>query len=394
VETVTPISPTSIKGITNYLSSGLVKGLGPRTAEKIVDHFGVATLDILDREPQRLSEVPGLKKELAKKLAKAWAENAAIRQTMVFLQGYGVSSRMSTRIYQQYGGETIKVVKEDPYTLADEVFGIGFIKADGIARNMGIEPDAHTRIRAGLHFALNQLANEGHTYAPRPELVNTAAELMKIDNFERIEAVLSQQLFTGDLLNDDLNVEGNKLEAIYLPMFYYSEVGVARHLKQIANSSSPIIEQVESRLKLAADWKAYLADIARQNNVALTDQQQSAVKAALTSKVSVLTGGPGTGKTTTLQMVIRALEDGKHSYALASPTGRAAKRLSEATNRPASTIHRLLGYSPATVRLRRGLAAGSGHGDRGRSLHARPHPVLQSAQGAAPGDSPDAGGRR
>lgn len=342
VETVTPITPTSLNGIINYLSSGLVKGIGPKTAEKIVDHFGVSTLDILDRDPSRLAEVPSLKSSLAKKLAKAWAENYAVRQTMIFLQGYGVSSRMANRIYAQYGDLTIQTVKDDPYTLADEVFGIGFIKADAIARNMGMEPDAHQRLRAGLHYTLNQLANEGHTFVPRKMLIQSAAEILKIDNTARLEAVLSQQLFTGDLLNDDLTINGETLDAVYLPMFYRSEQGAARQLRQLLSMPSPIMEEARD-----IEWGEFLADLARQNNVSLTDQQQGAVRAALTSKVSVLTGGPGTGKTTTLQMVIRALEELDFKFALASPTGRAAKRLSEATNHPAFTIHRLLGYSPA-----------------------------------------------
>jgi exodeoxyribonuclease V alpha subunit len=339
VEMVTPITPTSIKGITNYLASGIVKGIGERTAQKIVDHFGAATLDILDKEPHRLEEVRGLKKDLAKKLSKAWAENVAVRQTMIFLQGYGVSSRMSNRIYQQYGSETIKVVKDDPYTLADEVFGIGFIKADAIARNMGIEPDAHIRLRAGLHYALNKMSMEGHTYMPRAELVETAGELLQTDNLSRIEEVLAKQLFSGELINDTLP---GKVDAVYLPMYFNSERGAARRLNLIANTTSKIIEGTKN-----TDWKKFLADLAQRNNVTLTPQQQGAVKAALTSKLSVLTGGPGTGKTTTLQMVIRALEEKGFKYALASPTGRAAKRLSEATERPASTIHRLLGYGPS-----------------------------------------------
>lgn len=343
LETVTPIMPNSLEGITRYLSSGIVKGIGPRTAEKIVDHFGLETLNILNRSPQRLQEVPTLKASLAENLARAWAENANVRQTMIFLQGYGVSSRMATRIHAVYGAETINRVKEDPYALADEVFGIGFIKADQIARNMGLPLDAKERIRAGLYFTLNKLANEGHTYAPQRLLMETANELLQIDNLERIEEVLGEQLLSGDLIAEIVTgSEGDRLSGVYLPMYHHAETKCAERLGKLAATESLITEGIKG-----LDWPAFLKDIAARNSVTLTPQQQGAVRAALTSKVSVLTGGPGTGKTTTLQMVISALEELEYRFALASPTGRAAKRLSEATGHDAFTIHRLLGYSPA-----------------------------------------------
>ncbi len=341
-EMMTPIMPTTETGIVNYLSSGIVKGIGPKTAQKIVDFFGTQTLTVLDHQPERLSEVPGLKRELAKSLLIAWAENHAIRQTMIFLQGYGVTAKMSARIYQQYGSQTISTVKENPYALADEVFGIGFLRADEIARSMGLAADSPNRIRAGLHYALNQLAKEGNTYSPRAGLVEKANELLAIDNRERTEAVLSRELFTGDLISDTLMIEsGEQVEAIYLPLYYHAEHGAADRLRDLADMPSSIIEEVKK-----VDWKKFLARLADENQVELTDQQQGAVQAALANKVSILTGGPGTGKTTTLRMVIDALEELDYEFALASPTGRAAKRLSEATNCPASTIHRLLGFIP------------------------------------------------
>ncbi|MFW5748181.1 MAG: ATP-dependent RecD-like DNA helicase [Chloroflexota bacterium] len=341
VERVRPIIPTSTDGIVRYLSSGIVKGIGEARARYIVDYFGADTLKVLNKEPHRLKEVPQIKTSLAEKLAEAWAENVAVRQTMIFLQGHGVSSRMAARIHAYYGSETINRVQQDPYTLADEVFGIGFIKADHIARSMGLEDDAPERLRAGLHFALNRLAMDGHTYAPRDLLLTTALELLQIDNRARLEAVLSAQIFAGGLVADTIEVEEEPLEAIYLPGFHRAEEGARRYLREMASTPSQMIED-------SADikWPDYLADLAKRNSVALTDQQQGAVRAALTSKVSVLTGGPGTGKTTTLRMAIAAMEDGNYRYALASPTGRAAKRLSEATDRDAFTIHRLFGYKP------------------------------------------------
>lgn len=337
-ETVTPIMPSSEDGIIAYLSSGIVKGIGPKTAEKIVGYYGEKTIHILDNEPNRLYDIPGIKRELLRGLINAWAENQAVRQTMIFLQGYGVTSRMAARIYQHYGSATINKVTQDPFALADEVFGIGFIRADEIARSMGVDPDDHNRIRAGLHFALNHMAKEGHTYVPRAELITKTAELLKIENSERIQAVLSRELFTGDLISETAVDDS---EAIYLQLYYFSERGTAERLRTLAAMPSPIVTSADE-----VDWTPFLRQLARSNSVELTQQQQGAVEAALKHKVSVLTGGPGTGKTTTLRMVIGALEELDFSFSLASPTGRAAKRLNEATGYPASTIHRLLGFSP------------------------------------------------
>ncbi len=340
-ETVTPIMPTTESGIVNYLSSGIVKGIGPKTAQKIVDFFGTETIDVLDNTPERLHEIPGIKRELLRGLVTAWNENQAVRQTMIYLQGFGVTAKMAARIYQHYGFATINTVKENPFALADEVFGIGFMRADAIAQSMGIDPDAHNRIRAGLHFALNQLAREGHVYSPCTNLVQTAAELLKIENFERIEEVLTAEI-KRDLIKDTITLDdGESIEAIYLPLYFNAEQNAAERLRDLAGFSSPITDELKT-----VRWSEFLAELALENNVALSDQQQGAVHAALANKVSILTGGPGTGKTTTLRMVIHALEALDFEFALASPTGRASKRLSEATERSASTIHRLLGYIP------------------------------------------------
>ncbi len=340
-EMVKPLMPTTEAGIVNYLSS-IVKGIGPKTAQKIVDYFGTETIEILDNHPQRLNEVPALKRELAKSLMISWSENQSIRQTMIFLQGYGVTAKMASRIYAHYGFDTIGTVKENPFALADEVHGIGFMRADTIAQSMGIDPDSHNRIRAGIYFALNQLSKEGHVFSPREPLVAKCAELLVISNTGRINEVLTKELFTNNLILDNIvNEFGEKVEAIYLPNYYRSELAVARRLRDMVQTPSPITDEARS-----IKWKSFLKELAVQNNVALTAQQQDAVKAALTNKVSVLTGGPGTGKTTTLKMVIHALEEMDFKFLLASPTGRAAKRLSEATEHTASTLHRMLGFTP------------------------------------------------
>jgi exodeoxyribonuclease V alpha subunit len=341
-EMMTPIMPTTESGIVSYLSSGIVKGIGPKTAQKIVDYFGTKTIDVLDHHPEMLDDVPGLKRELAKTLKIAWVENQSMRQTMIYLQGYGVTAKMAARIYGQYGSDTINTVNQNPYALADEVHGIGFVRADAIALSMGLDKDSHNRMRAGLHYALNQLAKDGHVYAPREVLIAKAAEMLGIENNKGLDTALQRELDAHNLVRDPLLAEdGSEIEAIYLPIYFGSERSAAIRLKDLAEIPSPITEEARH-----INWREFLEDLAEENQIALSPQQQGAVRAALTNKVSILTGGPGTGKTTTLRMVINALETLDFTFALASPTGRAAKRLSEATDHPAKTIHRLLGFVP------------------------------------------------
>ena len=342
VQKVNPIIPTTRNGIIRYLSSGIVKGIGEKRAEAIVDHFGEDTLNILNKNPERLTEVPKIKPSLAEKLAEAWADNVAVRQTMIFLQTYGVSSRMATRIFDYYGPDTVDVVKGDPYVLADEVYGIGFRKADQIALRMGLALDSPERLRAGLTFALNRMATEGHTYSPRADLLDKATALLEYEGPPAtLEDILNRQLFQGNLIGDQIVVDGATVEAIYLPKFHRAETNARDSLRELARTPSLITEECAD-----LDWPAYLDDLADSDQRDLTQEQQGAVQAAFTHKISVLTGGPGTGKTTTLRMVISALKDSGYSFSLASPTGRAAKRLSEATGEQAYTIHRLFGFTP------------------------------------------------
>ncbi|MFN8531486.1 MAG: ATP-dependent RecD-like DNA helicase [Anaerolineae bacterium] len=340
-ETTIPLPPSTADGIVNFLSSGIVRGIGVKTAERIVNHFGTRTLDILDNAPERLDEVPGIKRDLLEKLKIAWRENQATRQTMIFLQGYGVSAKMATRIFQHFGSMTISTVKENPYTLADEVFGIGFMRADTIARSMGLAVDSRVRIRAGLGYTLSQLTKEGHVFAPREVLVEKAVESLAVQDSALIREVLAEEIMRGELIPDKIDVHDETLDAVYLPLYYHAEVGAVELLNRVNTIPSKLMLDMKP-----AEWPAFLVTLAKKAQIKLTAQQQDAVRAAIYNKVSVLTGGPGTGKTTTLRMVIEALETLDVKYALASPTGRAAKRLGEATERPASTIHRLLGYIP------------------------------------------------
>jgi exodeoxyribonuclease V alpha subunit len=344
-ETITPVAPKSEKGIIRYLSD-MVFGIGDATARKIYDHFGEETLTILDENPMRIYDAP-IKKNLADNLVKQWEGNRAERQVMVQLQDYGISSRMAHRIFQTYGNETLTILAQNPYQLADDVHLIGFKKADDIARRMGTPLDSPERLRAGLGYVLGQIANDGHTFAPRDYLIETAQELLGVDDASQLGLILKGQIVAGTLRNEKMRLRQDDspldevTEAIYLPIYYNSEIGAQDRLRTLVDTPSKLINNLKG-----THWSDYLAKLAKRNNVALTDQQQSAVQATLSQKVTILTGGPGTGKTTTLRMVIHALEQEDIEYALCSPTGRAAKRLGEATERPASTIHRLLGFQP------------------------------------------------
>ncbi len=341
-EQTMPIAPHTAKGVISYLSSGIVKGIGPRTAEKIVKHFGEKTIEILDTDPQRIHEVAELKTKLADNLIDAWTKNRVTRNLLIYLQGLGISARISRRIINEYGANTRQVIEHNPYQLAEDVFTIGFRKADQIARNLGVEVDAKYRLRAGLHHTLNELSREGHTCAPQDELIETACALLEIEDKQALKIALHGQVTAGKLMEDRLHdrTSAEPTSAIYLPRFFRAETGVASRMRALHGSESVIIKDHRK-----TDWTRFLRQLSESNDVDLSPQQQGAVRAALSSKVSVLTGGPGTGKTTTLQMLIGALNDGDYAYKLASPTGRAAKRLSEAAGVPASTIHRLLGFS-------------------------------------------------
>ena len=340
---VVPISPKNKQGIIRYISD-TVFGIGDVTATKIYNHFGDDTLDILDNNPQKIYDVPGLKTTLADNLIAEWGASRTVRQIMIHLQSYGITTRLAKKIYDEYGNETLTIVKSDPYQLADDLHGIGFKKADQIAQGMGIAVDDPARLRAGLVYTLSQMANDGHTYAPQDILIAEAREYLGVDtDDDDLLSQLREQLLAKKLRADILYPDTDEqIGAIYLPVFYAAETAAADKIRVMASSPSRIMTHVKG----IDDWDAYLNELAQENEVELSDEQQGAVTGAMFSKVSVLTGGPGTGKTTTLQMVINALDLEGFEYKLASPTGRAAKRLSEATEREASTIHRLLGFNP------------------------------------------------
>ena len=339
------VLPASIEGIRRYLGSGLIKGLGPRLAERIVETFGKDTLDIIEREPQRLREVPDIGPKRYKLIREAWEEQKHIKEVMVFLQGHGLSTGLAVKIYKHYGDDALNIVRTDPYRLARDIWGIGFKTADKIARALGLPLDAPTRLEAGLIHALNEFSDDGHVYAPQTELIEAATELLEIDALE-LDAALKRLEAAGRIRRETLtktpDPRGQLVSpAVYLTPLHQAEVNVAARLKALLRSFAPRLADFAD-----ANWDALFTSVQSDQAVDLSPEQRAAIKTALTSKVCVLTGGPGTGKTTSLRAIIRLLELRRHPVALASPTGRAAKRLSEATGRPAQTLHRLLGFSP------------------------------------------------
>ena len=321
------VMPATAYGIEKYLGSGLVKGIGPKFAQLIVRQFGLDTIEVIETDIQRLYEVPGIGKKRVEKIRESWEKQKDIKNVMLFLQGYGVSTAYAAKIYRQYGKESIDKVKENPYRLADDIWGIGFKTADGIANKMGYEKNDIRRCQSGIIYTLNQLANEGHVYAEEEQLVKAALDLLEAEE-EPIRAALTNMIQTEEVKMEE--------EAIYLPPFYFAEVGTANRLLAL----------VEGQEKELFIRPMDLQALSKETGVEYDEVQLQAIEEAVRSKVMVLTGGPGTGKTTTTQGIIAALKHMGMRILLAAPTGRAAKRMSEATGMEAKTIHRLLEFNP------------------------------------------------
>lgn len=321
------VMPATLYGIEKYLGSGLVKGIGPKFAQLIVSRFGLDTIEIIETDIKRLYEVPGIGQKRVEKIAESWEKQKDIKNVMLFLQGYGVSTAYAAKIYRQYGKESIDTVKTNPYKLADDIWGIGFKTADTIASKMGYEKNDLRRLKSGVTYTLSHMAEEGNVYAEEEQLVKSAIELLDADETP-VRQAISEMLQSEDLIAD--------AEAIYMPPFYYAEVGTANRLNKL-------LDYVEGSLfNIIPD----ISVISKQTGVEYDEVQAEAIREAVSSKVMVLTGGPGTGKTTTTQGIIAALKAMGLRILLAAPTGRAAKRMSEATGMEAKTIHRLLEYNP------------------------------------------------
>ena len=318
--------PSSVLGIENYIGSGLIAGIGKSMAKQIVSHFGQQTLEVLDKNPQRLLEVSGIGRKRLKKIQDSWVKQKGVKDVMVFLQGHGISAAYAAKIYKEYGKDSIQKVKENPYCLADDIFGIGFKKADDIASRMGYEKNDMRRCKAGIIYTLNQLAIDGHCYMERCKLIKEAMELLAADERPITEAMSAMELEQGIILDG---------EDVFLPMYYYSEVGVAKKLGKLIDGKIDDADKVDIEKAVSEKSKTTYDEV-----------QIEAIRQAVKSKVMVLTGGPGCGKTFTTNGIIRVFESLKKTVICAAPTGRAAKRMSEATGKDAKTIHRLLEYKP------------------------------------------------
>jgi len=329
----TTLTPATVMGIKKYLGSGMVKGVGPIMAERLVEHFGIETLDVIDGQPERLTEVDGIGPKRSTKIKEAWASQKQIREVMVFLQGHGVSTLLAVKIFKQYGNRAITIVKENPYRLALDIYGIGFKTADKIASNLGMSPTSPRRAEAGVLHVLGEFADEGHVYYPRDRLVASAGEILQID------AAIIEQAVTDLRGSEHLVVEslGEGAEAVFLKSLHAAESGAAALLRELLSTKpTPVTIDVDK----AIAWTE------AKQNLTLAPEQREAIRQAATAKVLVVTGGPGTGKTTLVNSIIQILEKKGRRIVLAAPTGRAAKRMSETTGREAKTIHRLLEFSP------------------------------------------------
>jgi exodeoxyribonuclease V alpha subunit len=346
--------PATIEGIKRYLGSGMIRGVGKVMAERIVDRFGEETLDVIDQEPERLRTVLGIGPKRIGGIKKAWQEQKAIKDVMIFLQSHGVSTALAIKIYKKYGDEALDVVRTQPYRLVQDVYGIGFKTADQIARALGLAHDDPGRIEAGIAYTLNRMAEEGHVYVPQEQLEPEASEILGVPP-EKVAALLETLESEAFIKRDTIRRESVEYEigkapaestlqeerAVYLTPFYFSEVGVTNRVRRLVEHPTSRLHGLQQRLRKQG-WQPHL-----QHGLHLAPQQIEAIHTAVLNKVTILTGGPGTGKTTALRALLDLLDSGGHDYALAAPTGRAAKRLAEASGREAKTIHRLLEFKPA-----------------------------------------------
>jgi exodeoxyribonuclease V alpha subunit len=331
--------PATVFGIRKYLGSGLIKGLGPELAGRIVDKFGKETLEIIERDISRLTEVKGIGRKRVQKIAQAWEDQKEIRDVMLFLQSYGVSSGYATKIFKEYGNRAIAVVRQNPYRLATDIFGIGFLTADRIAENLGVARDAPVRVEAGILYVLYQLSDEGHVFYPYEALIEKCREILAVEHeavAHGIGALVAAEKVVIEDLNTDIDTFRENHKAVYLAKFHVCETGIARRVDGLLETPKAMRELDVDR---ALGW------VQKRLSITLAERQVEAVRGALTHKVLVITGGPGTGKTTIINAILKIFSQLSIRILLAAPTGRAAKRMGETTGHEARTIHRLLEYS-------------------------------------------------
>ncbi|WP_347278143.1 ATP-dependent RecD-like DNA helicase [Leptolyngbya sp. FACHB-541] len=338
--------PATLTGLEKYLGSGLIKGVGPVTAKRIVAHFGLETLEVIEHQIERLAEVPGIAKKRVKLIQAAWETQKAIKEVMLFLQGHGVSTTYAVKIYKQYGDESIATVTGNPYQLATDVYGIGFVTADAIARNLGIAPNSEFRYRSGTLHVLTEASEEGHCFLPKDELVNGVVKRLEIDDHQpeptQVSSIIQLMVSDGELVEEE--IPDTETRVYYAPPFFGAEKKLAERSQQLLNQPLTV------DLPRVQRW---IDRFTEKTGLQLSDQQRHAVEMAATQRVLILTGGPGCGKTFTTRTIVALWRAMGKAIALASPTGRAAQRLSEMTGQPAKTIHRLLEFDPKTMKFKR-----------------------------------------
>jgi exodeoxyribonuclease V alpha subunit len=332
-------APTTLDGIRRYLASGMIRGIGPVYGRKLADTFGEAVFDVIEKTPERLREVDGIGPIRARRITEAWAEQKVVREIMLFLHTHGVGTARAVRIYKTYGADAVQVMSENPYRLARDIRGIGFVTADQIAEKLGIEKTAMIRVRAGISYALGEAMDEGHCGLPRAELVPLAERLLEVPA-ELIESALGDELAEGNIVADAIDAT----DCIFLAGLYRAEQGIAERLRAIIAGPLPWPSIDTPKAIAWAESKA---------GVTLAEGQKEAVRTVVANKVTVITGGPGVGKTTVLNSVLRILSAKRTNLKLCAPTGRAAKRMSETTGMAAQTVHRLLETDPKTGGFKR-----------------------------------------
>ena len=334
--------PATLTGIEKYLGSGLIKGVGPVTAKRIVKHFGLDTLDIIEHQIERLVEVPGIAQKRIAMISATWAQQKSIKDVMIFLQSHGVSTTYAVKIYKQYGEGAIATVKTNPYQLAIDIFGIGFLTADRIARNVGVSPWSKFRYRAGVLHVLSKASEDGHCYLPQSQIIPLTQQLLTTEEHEAekeaILGILSEMVRSEQLIRDTA-----REPLYYKPSFFYSEQHLAKLLQQ----------KLDTRLAVDPERvKSWIDRYTASRQIELSTQQYLAVETAAREQVMILTGGPGTGKTFVTRTIVTLWKAMGRKIACAAPTGRAAKRLTEMTGIEAKTIHRLLEFDPSKSALR------------------------------------------
>lgn len=346
VQECTTSLPSHALGIEKYLASGMIKGIGPKFAEKLVKQFGDQTLEVIDKTPNRLFEVPGVGEKRIFAITTAWQDQKEISRVMVFLRSKDVTPSFAVKIYKTYGNQAVEKMQENPYRLVDDIWGIGFKSADKIALQLGLEKNAPDRIKAGFLYAIGEATNNGHLYIEVQEAKDTVLEILELEANDQSQELLKLAL-TSLYQQDKIKlVTHDEKHYLSLPKYYFSEKGIAKKIQQL-------LERKYDQEKLNINAIYQSLRLPDERGVELHEHQQQGIMSCLQNKVSIVTGGPGTGKTTTVKRLIKILEDNKIRFRLAAPTGRAAKRMFESTGRNTETLHRLLEFTPASMNFAR-----------------------------------------